>query len=134
LDRKLLRDLWMFCGQALAIVLVLACAAASVSMSFSVQRSLEAMREDYYRRQGFADLFATVPPAPPALAENIRRIPGVQAVAARGVGHGVISLAGFDEPITGRLVSPPQDGQPPVKALAPPQGRPPRPHPSHDSI
>ena len=134
LDRKLLRDLWAFRGQALAIVLVLACAAASVSMSFSVQRSLEAMREDYYRRQGFADLFATVPPAPLALAENIRRIPGVRAVAARVVGHGVISLAGFDEPVTGRLVSLTEDGEPPVNALVLRQGRRPAPDRSDEVV
>ena len=50
LDRKLVRDLWAFRGQALSIVLVLACAAAAVAMSFSARRSLDATREDYYRQ------------------------------------------------------------------------------------
>jgi putative ABC transport system permease protein len=123
LDRKLVRDLWAFRGQALGIVLVLACAAAAVSMSFSVQRSLEATREDYYRRYGFADLFASVPRAPLSLAEAVRQIPGVLAVAARVVGHGAISIDGFDEPVTGRLVSLPEEADPPVNALALRQGR-----------
>lgn len=83
LDRKLVRDLWAFRGQALSIVLVLACAAAAMSMSFSARRSLDATREDYYRRYGFADLFVSVPSGPLSLAETIRRIPGVAAVAVR---------------------------------------------------
>jgi putative ABC transport system permease protein len=130
LDRKLVRDLWAFRGQALSIVLVLACAAAAVTMSFSVQRSLDATREDYYRRYGFADLFASVSHAPLSLAETIRRIPGVAAVAARIVGYGVISIDGFDEPITGRLISLPENSDPQVNALALRQGQSPTPdHP-----
>ena len=130
LDRKLVRDLWAFRGQALSIVLVLACAAAAMSMSFSARRSLDATREDYYRRYGFADLFVSVPSAPLSLAETIRRIPGVAAVAVRIVGHGAISIDGFDEPITGRLISLPDDGDPQVNALALRQGQTPTPdHP-----
>ncbi|MEX2125386.1 MAG: FtsX-like permease family protein [Woeseia sp.] len=127
LDRKLVRDLWTFRGQASSIVLVLACAAAAMSMSFSVQRSLDATREDYYRRYGFADLFASVPHAPLSLAETIRGIPGVAAVAARIAGHGAISIDGFDEPITGRLMSLPENGDSQVNALALRQGRSPAP-------
>jgi putative ABC transport system permease protein len=123
LDRKLVRDLWAFRGQALSIVLVLACAAAAVAMSFSARRSLDATREDYYRRYEFADLFVSVPPAPLSLAETIRRIPGVAAVAARIVGYGAISIEGFDEPITGRLISLPAEDDPPANALALRQGR-----------
>src|SRR5262245_51382136 len=122
LDRKLARDLWSFRGQALGIVLVLACAAAAVSMSFSVKRSLDTTREDYYRSSGFADLFASVN-APLSLVEQVRRIPGVMAAAARIVGHGAISIDGFDEPVSGRLVSLPQNDDPPVNALVLRQGR-----------
>jgi putative ABC transport system permease protein len=127
LDRKLARDLWSFRGQALGIVLVLACAAAAVSMSFSVQRSLDATREDYYRHHGFADLFAAVSPAPLSLVEAARRIPGVAAAAGRVVGYGAISIDGFDEPVTGRLVSLPEKDGPPVNALALRRGREPAP-------
>jgi putative ABC transport system permease protein len=119
-----------FPGQALSIVLVLACAAAAMSMSFSARRSLGATREEYYRRYGFADLFVSVPSAPLSLAETIRRIPGVAAVAVRIVGHGAIPIDGFDEPITGRLISLPDDGDPQVNALALRQGQTPTPdHP-----
>jgi putative ABC transport system permease protein len=130
LDRKLVRDLWAFRGQVVSIVLVLACAAAAVAMSFSARRSLDATREDYYRQYGFADLFVSVPSAPLSLAETIRRIPGMAAVAARIVGHGALSIEGFDEPVTGRLASLPEEGGPPINALALRQGRQPAPgHP-----
>jgi putative ABC transport system permease protein len=123
LDRKLARDLWSFRGQALGVVLVLACAVAAVSMSFSVQRSLDATREDYYRHYGFADLFASVSPAPLSLVDDVRRIPGVAAAAARVAGYGAISIDGFDEPVTGRLVSLPEQDGPPVNGLALRHGR-----------
>lgn len=46
------------------------------------------------------------------------------------VGHGAISIDGFDEPITGRLISLPDDGDPQVNALALRQGQTPTPeHP-----
>ncbi len=123
LHRKLVRDLWSFRGHALGIVLVLACAAATVSMSFSVQRSLGETREDYYRRQGFADLFASVDRAPLSLVPAVRHIPGVAAAAPRIVGYGAISIDGFDEPLTGRLVSLPERHDPPVNVLVLRQGR-----------
>lgn len=123
LHAKLLRDLWRLRGQGLGIVLVLACAAATVVMSFSVQRSLGETRADYYRRYGFADLFATLPPTPLSLADAVRRVPGVAAVAARVVGPSAISLDGVDEPITARLVSLPELKDPAVNALALQQGR-----------
>jgi putative ABC transport system permease protein len=123
LDRKLVRDLWSFRGHALGIVLVLACAAATVSMSFSVQRSLDDTREDYYRHYGFADLFVSVAGTPLSLVTAIRRIPGVAAAAPRIVGYGAISVDGFGEPVTGRLVSLPEADNPPVNALVLRQGR-----------
>lgn len=128
LDRKLARDLWSFRGHALGIVLVLACAVATMIMSFSVQRSLDATREDYYRRNGFADLFASFAAAPLSLATAVRGIPGVAVAAPRTVGYGAISLDGFDEPMTGRLVSLPEADEPPVNALVLRQGRWPAPH------
>ena len=74
------------------IVLVLACAAAAVSMSFSVQRSLDVTREDYYRHHGFADLFASVPQRPCRLSRRCAASRGVEAAAARIVGYGAISI------------------------------------------
>ena len=48
---------------------------------------------------------------------------GVEAAAARIVGYGAISIDGFDEPVTGRLVSLPEKDGPPVNGLALRQGR-----------
>jgi putative ABC transport system permease protein len=122
LDRKLLRDLRAFRGQALGVVLVLACAAATVSMAYSARASLEATREEYYRHQGFADLFASVVRAPLPMVKSIRQVPGVAAVAARVVGWGTVAVDGFDEPITGRLISLPDDDGPAVNRLVLQQG------------
>ena len=66
----------------------------------------------------------------PVACRDYRRIPGVAVVAVRIVGHGAISIDGFDEPITGRLISLPDDGDPQVNSLALRQGQTPMPdHP-----
>ncbi len=123
LDRKLIRNLWAFRGQAVSIVLVLACAAATVGMSFSVRRSLDTTRQEYYRRCGFADLFVSLPRAPQSVIDTVRRIQGVSAVAARLVVDGALFLDGFEEPTSGRFISLPEDGDPRVNALVLRQGR-----------
>src|SRR5262249_31612271 len=77
-----------------------------------------------------ADLFASVGGAPLSLVAAVRGIPGVAAAAPRVVGYGAISIAGFEEPATGRLVSLPETDGPTVNALVLRQGRWPAPdHP-----
>ena len=60
LDRKLLRDLRRLRTQAVAIALVLACGIAIFLTGFGMLRSLESTQQDYYSRQDFAEVFASV--------------------------------------------------------------------------
>ena len=60
LDRKLLRDLWLMRGQALAICLVMACGVATFVMSLSLLHSLETTQQRYYEDYRFAHVFAHV--------------------------------------------------------------------------
>lgn len=109
LDRKIGRELWAMRGQALAIALVVASGIALYIMSVVTLESLRATQASYYRDYGFADVFASVKRAPDALLERIAAIPGVARAETRVVAGVRLEVAGFDDPVTGRLVSLPSD-------------------------
>ena len=83
LNKKLIRDLWMVRGQALAIALVIAGGVATQVMAVGMLYSLTETRDAYYQRYRFADVFAPVTRAPAALVDDIARLPGVRR-AGRG--------------------------------------------------
>ena len=123
LNRKLLRDLWRLRGQVLAIALVIASGVAVLIMSFSSIEALETTATAYYERYRFADVFAGVERAPAKLSQRIADIPGVQNAETRIVKFATLDLAGFDEPVTGQLVSIPERGQSVLNRLALRTGR-----------
>ena len=123
LDRKMLRDLWGLRGQALAIALVvLSGVAAYVSMT-SVMDTLQRTLQRYYAEYLFADGFATVRRAPERLMERIREVPGVGLAETRVVSGVNLSIPGFDEPVSGRIVSLPEGRQPALNRLFVREGR-----------
>ncbi len=111
LDRKLRRDLWGMKGQALAIALVIVSGVATFVMSVSTLDSLRLTRGTFYRDYGFADVFASLKRAPEGVRKRIGEIPGVERVETRVVAAVRLSVRGFPEPVTGRLVSIPDDGR-----------------------
>ncbi|MGB5592234.1 MAG: FtsX-like permease family protein [Gammaproteobacteria bacterium] len=127
LHKKLLRDLFDMRGQALAIAMVIAAGAATYIMSVNVYQALSDTRHQYYERQRFADVFASLTRAPENLARRIEMIPGVDRVQTRVVAAALIDVPGFDDPVTGRLVSIPDDGEPLLNSLHLRRGRLPEP-------
>ena len=117
LDRKLWRDLWHLRGPATAIALVLASGVACFIMFMSTLDSLQLSRDLYYRDNHFADIFAPLKRAPETLSDRIAAIPGVDQVDTRVVAPLTIDIAGFHEPITGRITSIPDDGGPLLNKL-----------------
>jgi putative ABC transport system permease protein len=108
LDRKLVRDLWQFKGQLLAICLVMSCGVATFVMSLCTLGSLERARDAYYARYHFADVFTHLNRAPNALAKRLGEIPGVARVQTRVVVGVNLDVPGFHEPALGRLISVPE--------------------------
>ena len=123
LDRKLWRDLRRIRGQVLAIVMVIASGTALTVMSLDTVRSLEAARTTYYERERFADIFARVVRAPEPLRERIAALPGIKAVETRIVADVTLDMDGVPEPVTGRLVSVPENGEPRLNTLRLMRGR-----------
>lgn len=119
----MLRDLWGMRGQALAIVFViLSGVAAYVSMT-SVMDALQRTLGNYYADYRFADGFATVRRAPELLLERIREVPGVGLAETRVVSGVNLEVPGFDEPVSGLLVSVPEGRQPVLNRLFVREGR-----------
>ena len=112
LDRKLRRDLWHLRGMVAAISLVLLGGIATFVMARVTHESLAATRLVYYADQRFADVFASLVRAPEAVGERIAELPGVDRVETRVVAPVNIEIEGFGDPVTGRIVSLPERGEP----------------------
>jgi putative ABC transport system permease protein len=123
LDRKLLRDLWQMKGQAAAIATVIAAGVAMFVMYLSNFQSLQRTRQLFYETARFADVFASLKRAPSSLEPRIAAIPGVQSVATRVVADVTLDVPGMREPATGRLISLPQHGRPPLNDVYVRRGR-----------
>lgn len=104
LNRKLLRDLIALRGQVITIALVVACGISSYVTLQSAYDSLLHSRDTYYQGYRFADLFASLEAAPRAVAEQLRRIPGVMRADARVVGRALVPIAGLTRPASGVVV------------------------------
>jgi len=117
LNRKLLRDVWEMKGQALAIATVIAAGVTMYVTYLSNFDSLQRTRADYYERQRFADVFASMTRAPQTLAGRIAAIPGVETVSTRVVADVTLDVPGLAEPASGRLIGIPERGQPLLNGL-----------------
>ncbi|HRD67362.1 MAG TPA: ABC transporter permease [Candidatus Competibacter sp.] len=123
LDRKLWRELWQLKGQAIAIALVIVCGVAIHIMFGTTLDALRQTQARYYRDYRFADVFVSLKRAPESLRARIAAIPGVAEVETRVVAPINLEVAGFSEPITGRLISIPDGREPRLNRLYLRQGR-----------
>jgi len=117
LDRKLGRDLWRLKGQVATIALVLACGIMAMIMLRSTWQSLLEARDAYYEQYRFGDVFAHLERAPDAALPRLERLPGVALAYPRVVEDVMVPMPGEPDPISGRVVSIPDDGAPPLGAL-----------------
>ena len=117
LTKKLWRELWQMRGQALAVALVILSGVAIFVMSLSTLDSLYLTRQSYYQDYRFAELFAELKRAPNGLQARIRDLPGVDQVETRVVALAKLDLPGFADPVTGKLVSLPDRGEPLLNRL-----------------
>lgn len=123
LDRKLWRDLGHMKGQAVAVALVMACGLTMLIMARSLIYSLETTRDEYYRANRFAEVFAYLKRAPLALVDRVRAIPGV-ALAQPAISVQVtLDIPGLEEPASGNVRSLPDFGEPALNRLFLRRGR-----------
>jgi putative ABC transport system permease protein len=123
LNRKLLRDIWHSRAQVLALALVIASGVAVLVMSLSTINALSETAKAYYDRYRFAHVFARVERAPEHLSDEVRLLPGVQAVSTRVIKTASLDIEGFGEPVIGQLVSLPETQATALNQLALQTGR-----------
>jgi putative ABC transport system permease protein len=123
LDRKLLRDVWMMKGQALAIATVIGAGVTMYVTYLSNFDSLQRTRAVYYEQARFADVFASLTRAPARLAEQIGAIAGVRTVETRVVADVTLDVPGMAEPAVARLISLPLRGGPRLNSVYLRRGR-----------
>jgi len=112
LNRKLWRDLWKMKGQAFAIVLVIVSGVSTFVMLKSTMDSLSLTQNRFYQDYGFAEAFASLKRAPESIKDRIASLPGVEQVETRVVADVKLNIEGFNEPVTAKLVSVPDHGEP----------------------
>lgn len=123
LDRKILRDTWKMRGQVLAIALVIASGVSTFVMFLGAMNSLNLMREGFYRDYRFAEVFASLKRAPESLRWRIADIPGVRQVETRVVAEVKLRIENYPDPVTARIVSVPEHGEPLLNRLHIRKGR-----------
>lgn len=123
LDRKLFRDLLHLWGQVVAIALVVACGIAIFVAMQSNYESLQLSQATYYNQYRFAQVFGQLKRAPESIAAKIQAIPGVSQVQTRVVVEVTLDIPARQEPVTGRLVSIPDQQMPMLNDLYLRQGR-----------
>ncbi len=111
IDIKLWRELWNMRIQALAIAMVIVSGVAIFIMSLSTYDSLYETRESYYRDNHFADVFASLKRAPLSMVKHIEDIPGVDKVQTRVVTYVNLDITGYDDPVSGHLISLPSNSK-----------------------
>jgi putative ABC transport system permease protein len=124
IDRKVVRDLLEMRGQAVAIAFVILAGVATYVAMTSVMDSLQGTLARYYVDYRFADGFAAVRRAPEArLLPRLRTVPGMGQVQTRVTAGVNLEVPGFDEPVSGLLVSVPEGRQPLLNRLYLRRGR-----------
>ncbi|RPJ82649.1 MAG: FtsX-like permease family protein [Deltaproteobacteria bacterium] len=111
LDRKVWRDLWRMKGQVFAITLVVMSGVATFVMFITTMHSLDLTRNRFYLDYNFADVFVSLKRAPESLKEKIKDISGIHQVETRVSAYVKLDVSGFPEPVTGHIISVPDDGQ-----------------------
>lgn len=97
--------------QALAIAMVLVSGVGIFIMSLSTLDSLYETRERYYRDHHFAHIFASLKRAPLSLVKRIEEIPGVDKVETRVVAYVNLDVEGFEDPVSGHILSLPDNSR-----------------------
>ena len=123
LHRKVWRDLWRMKGQVFAITLVVISGVATFIMFITTMHSLDRTRNSFYSDYNFADVFVNLKRAPESLKDKIKEVPGVNQVETRVSAYVKLDISGFPEPVTGHIISVPDDGQPLMNRLYIRKGR-----------
>jgi putative ABC transport system permease protein len=127
INRKLIRDIGNMWGMVFVIALMITCGAATYITFLSTLDSLKQTQQSYYQDYYFANIFASLKRAPNSVSDRIREIEGVNRVETRIQAGANLEVPGFDETVTGMIISLPDEREPLLNRLYLREGR--MPHP-----
>ena len=110
-------------GQVFAITLVVMSGVATFIMFITTMHSLDVTRNNFYRDYNFADVFVNLKRAPESLLEKIKEVPGVNQAESGVSAYVKLDINGYPQPVTGHIVSIPDDGSPLLNRLYIRKGR-----------
>ena len=117
LHRKLRRDLWAAKGLLATIVLLIVIGIMSFVMFLTLSLNLDAALQTYYSQCRMADFWVDVEKAPLHDLERLNQIPGVAETRARISFPVSLDIAAADRPISGRVISLPDDPAPVINQV-----------------
>ncbi|CUH44676.1 ABC transporter permease [Ruegeria atlantica] len=126
LDKKMVRTLHRYKGQAVAIAIVIALGVMTLVMMTGLASTLSETRSKYYERYRLADVFAPAARAPQTVLQHLASLPGVTAVEGRVTGGALITLEEAGRPVRATALSIPRDAYPLINNYMLTSGRTPR--------
>lgn len=117
LDRKLRRDLWAAKGLLATIVVLIVIGIMSFVMFLTLSLNLDSSLAAYYAQCRMADFWVDVEKAPLPELERLTRIPGVAETRARISFPVSLDLEAATRPISGRVVSLPDQPAPVINQI-----------------
>ena len=117
LRRKLWRDLLALRGQGAAIGLIIAAGVMMLIVSVTSLDAIVLSQERFYTDYRFADVFVEIKRAPEGVATRARDIPGVNQVQTRVQAPVRLEVPGYDDPVSGQILSIPDGRQPDLNRL-----------------
>lgn len=122
LRRKLRRDLFRMAGTITAIVGIMSVGVACmVCMGFSY-RNLNQAKSNYYTQCRMADFSVELKKAPRAELETVAAMPGVMEIRGRIRSYAVIDLPSSKKPLSGLMLSLPDERKPVIDDIVLRQG------------
>lgn len=94
LNKKLLRDLWLYKGQFISVLVLVVIGVMFYTGINSGFRNMSAASENYYKEYNFADLWAALYKAPAGIEQKIEALPFVKKATGRVVQDVSIDISG----------------------------------------
>ena len=117
LTRKLRRDLWGTKGLLATIVILIVIGIMSFVMFLTLSLNLDSSLQAYYSQCRMADFWVDVEKAPLHDLQRVAQIPGVSEVRARISFPVSLDIAAATRPISGRVISLPDEPAPVINQV-----------------
>ncbi len=119
---KLRRDIAQSKTMLAAVVAIVAVGICCLVGFFGTSWNLDQAKDDYYRQTSMADFFVDLKKAPVLEARRLAQVPGVARIHERIVAPVVLDMEDVDRPISGKMISVPEEQNSGINSIVLRQG------------